>query len=136
MRVLRLLLSVLLVALVAGCGESAPPESAGTTAGGNEPAFRENPDFGGVREVEVEATGIGGTPEEASLRALDSAISQVNGRRVSSASAASRGALRIDINGLRRLDMQTSAYADLVVSSSDGAVTGFEVVSSEQQVAG
>lgn len=132
MRVLRLLLSVLLVALVAGCGESAPPESAGTTAGGNEPAFRENPDFGGVREVEVEATGIGGTPEEASLRALDSAISQVNGRRVSSASAASRGALRIDINGLRRLDMQTSAYADLVVSSSDGAVTGFEVVSSEQ----
>lgn len=130
MRALRPLFPVLLLALVAGCGESAPAGSTGDA--GTQVPFREAPDFGGVREVEIEATGVAGTPEEATLRALDSAISQVNGRRVSSASAASRGALRIDVNGLRRLDVQSSAYADLVVSSSDGAVTGFEVVSSEQ----
>ena len=130
MRALRPIFPVLLLALVAGCGDSTPAGATGEAEA--QPPFREAPDFGGVREVEVEATGVAGTPEEATLRALDSAISQVNGRRVSSASAASRGALRIDVNGLRSLDVQSSAYADLVVSSSDGAVTGFEVVSSEQ----
>lgn len=130
MRVFRPILLALLAAALAGCGDKAPAPEASAEA--KPESFRDAPDFGGVKEVEIEATGIGGSPEEASLRALDSAIAQVNGRRVSSASAAAKSSLTIDVNGLRALDAQSSAFADLIVSSSDGAVTGFQVLSTEE----
>ena len=130
MRAFRALLLALVAAVVAGCGGESPSPDAAIEA--KPESFRDAPDFGGVKEVEVEVTGIGGSPEEASLRALDSAIAQVNGRRVSSASVAAKSSLTIDVNGLRALDAQSSAFADLVASSSDGAVTGFQVLSTEE----
>lgn len=112
-------------------GTSAKTESAAAAAT-EASTFRENPDFGGVRAVETQAAGIGGTVEEATLRALDAAISQVNGRRVASGQVASRSGIQVDVNGLRALDAQSQAFSDLVVSSSRGAVRSFSVVSSER----
>ncbi|SJZ76640.1 CsgG/HfaB family protein [Novilysobacter spongiicola] len=96
------------------------------------PTFRDNPDFGGVEAVTVEAEGVGPTPNIAALRGLDQAIAQVNGRRVSSSSAALSAGVDIRVDGLGSLGVDSDAYADVVVSSSDGAVRSFSVVSSEE----
>lgn len=95
-------------------------------------SFRDNPDFGGVQGVTVEVEGIGPTASIAALRALDQAIAQVNGRRVSSASASVSAGVNIDVAGLGSLDVDSDAYAEHVVSSSDGAVRSFSIVSSEE----
>ena len=107
-----------------------PAEGQSTTA--ETPPFRENPDFGGVKSVETQAVGVGKTLEEATLRALDAAIAQVNGRRVASSQIAAQSSVQVDVNGLRRLDAQSRQFADLVVSSSRGAVRSFSVVSSDR----
>lgn len=95
-------------------------------------AFRAAPNFGGVVTESVEAEGVGGTKEDATLRALDAAISQVNGRRVQSARMSSQAAISIDVNGVRRLDASSRAFAELIVSSSNGAVRSFEVLSRKE----
>lgn len=97
-----------------------------------EAGFRDNPDFGSVQSVAVEAEGIGQTPGIAALRALDQAIAQVNGRRVTSASEAVSAGAAINVEGLGSLDVDSDAYAEHVVSSSDGAVRSFKIVSSEE----
>lgn len=125
--------AILVVAVLAGlsaCGKQDVSE-AGAVAETAE-SFRENPDFGGVEGVETQAIGVAPSLEEATLRALDAAIAQVNGRRVASAQAASQAGVQIDVNGLRTLDAQSRAFADLIVSSSQGAVRSFTVVSSER----
>lgn len=95
-------------------------------------SFRDNPDFGGVQGVSVEVEGVGPTPNIAALRALDQAIAQVNGRRVSSSTAAMASGVNINVAGLGSTSINSDAYADLVVSSSDGVVRSFAIVSSEE----
>lgn len=94
--------------------------------------FRSAPDFGGVSSQSVEADGVAATEGDAVLRALDSAIAQVNGRRVASGSETASAGLTIDVNGSRQADIRSGAYADLIVSSSRGAVRSFKVLSSDE----
>lgn len=120
------------VAVAAGCKKEAEAPATPAAAPVAEAAFRDNPDFGGVQVVEIEADGVGPTPTIASLRALDAAIAQVNGRRVSSATATGAAGVSIDVAGLGSLDVSSQSYADLVVSSSDGAVRSFRILSSQE----
>lgn len=119
--------------LTTACQEKAAVETAlaPTKDGANE-SFRSRPDFGGVQGVTVEAEGIGPTASIAALRALDQAIAQVNGRRVSSASHAASSGISIDIAGLGSLGVDSDAYAEHVVSSSDGTVRSFSILSSQE----
>lgn len=126
--------SVVLMALLGGCQEDAVTDASPAiveTAPASSP-FRSAPDFGKVEGVSVEAEAIGPSPGIAALRALDQAIAQVNGRRVTSASESVSAGISIDVDGLRALDVDSDAYAERVVSSSDGAVRSFSIVSQEE----
>jgi len=129
----RVLSCVLLAAAIsaAGCKKDVPPASA-TAAKPATESFRDNPDFGGVKGVSVEAEGVGPTPSIAVLRALDQAIAQVNGRRVSSSSEAVAAGLHIDVSGLGSAQVDGDAYVERVVSASDGVIRSFTVLSSEE----
>lgn len=104
----------------------------GQQADASQNAWRAAPSFGGVVSKPIEAEGVGSSVEDATLRALDSAISQVNGRRVQSVSGSSQAGISLDVNGMRRLDASSRAYADLIVSSSGGAIRSFELLSIEE----
>ena len=126
---------VLLVLAVSACNKQAGSNKSTTETPASHSAdapFRANPDFGGVQFVTVEAEGVGPAPGIATLHALDSAIAQVNGHRVSSASAAGNSGATVDVEGLGRLDINSSAYVDRVVSASDGAVRSFSILDSKE----
>ena len=95
-------------------------------------SYRESPEFGGVKFVAIEAEGVGETPALAGLRALDMAISQVNGRRVSSASESGSSTVSLDVDGLWDAKIHSFASVDKVIASSNGAVRSFTVLSSEE----
>ena len=121
--------------VVSACNKQADDGKAAASAPPSQStvdSFRANPDFGGVQFVSVEAEGIGPEPGIAALHALDAAIAQVNGRRVSSATASGKAGATIDVSGLGRLDIRSSAYVDQVVSASDGAVRSFSIVDSNE----
>ncbi|HZH43876.1 MAG TPA: CsgG/HfaB family protein [Lysobacter sp.] len=82
-----------------------------------------------MQSVAVEAEGVGGTPAIAVLRALDQAIAQVNGRRVSSSTQSEETGLRLSSDDLGTTRVDADAYINRVVSASDGAVRSFSVLS-------
>lgn len=124
--------AALACAALAGCGKSDDtPKAAAAVAAPDKP-FRDNPDFGGVKTVTVEAEGIGPTASVAALRALDQAIAQVNGRRVSSSNQAASGGAAINVQGLGGVQVGGDAFLEQVVSASDGVVKSFTVVSQEE----
>lgn len=125
-------LAVLAFAAACQRQEGADEPEAAVAAEAAPESFRTNPDFGGVEAVSVEMDGIGPTPNIAALRALDQAIAQVNGRRVTSSTAALSAGVDIQVDGLGSLGVDSDAYSDLVVSSSDGAVKSFSILSSEE----
>lgn len=95
-------------------------------------AGRDSPRFGGVTEVVVEAEGIGETPEIAVLKAIDSAIAQVNGRRVGSAILSLESRLRSEGQFHGGESIRADAFMQTVVSASQGAVTGFRILSQQE----
>lgn len=122
------------VGLLAGCGDK-PEADAAQTAAAEKPApesFRDAPDFGNVEGVTVEIESTGPTASIAALRALDQAIAQVNGRRVSSTAESVSAGVTLDVSGLGTLAVDSDAYAERVVSSSDGAIRSFTILSSEE----
>ncbi len=133
MNSIRVWTLVLAVAALVGCGKEEPAATAEVAAPAVTepgPAGRANPDFGGVKEVTVTAEGVGDTPEIAVLRALDMAITQVNGRRVNSAIAGMEAQFRA--RGTQgEAKANASVFIQEVVSASQGAVTSFRVL--EQQ---
>lgn len=128
-----LLAGVILGSLALGACKNDPgPDATAAIPVAAPESFRDNPDFGGVKGVSVEVDGIGPTSSIAALRALDQAIAQVNGRRVSSSTAALASGVNINVAGLGSTSINSDAYADLVVSSSDGVVRSFAIVSSKE----
>jgi curli biogenesis system outer membrane secretion channel CsgG len=92
---------------------------------------RGTPSFGGVTEVVVEAEGVGETPEIAVLKAIDSAVMQVNGRRIGSTIASLESRFRAEGPGGSE-SIRADAFVQTVVSASQGAVTGFRILSQEE----
>lgn len=103
--------------------ESAPPPVA--TQGGI-------PDFGGVTKVSREVEGIGSTQELAVVAALQSAISQVNGVRVAGQMQSMRAGLDISYSGQGTTSVRGEAFTQKVLAASQGAVTGFEILTQEE----
>lgn len=122
------------VALLAACGDKPAAEApqAATSEAPAQESFRSAPDFGNVEGVTVEVEATGPTASIAALRALDQAIAQVNGRRVSSTAESLSAGISLDVSSLESLEVDSDAYAERVVSSSDGAIRSFSILSSEE----
>ncbi|MFC3815002.1 CsgG/HfaB family protein [Lysobacter sp. GCM10012299] len=130
-----LIATALAATLLSGCSkQEGKPEQAAATAATTDKteSFEGNPDFGGVKFITVEAEGVGQGASIAGLRALDLAISLVNGRRVSSSQQSTAMGVRIDVAGLGSAQVDFSAYAEQVIAGSGGAVRSFTVLSSEE----
>lgn len=104
--------------------ESAPPTPVAAQGG--------SPDFGGVTKVSREVEGIGSTQELAVVAALQSAISQVNGVRVAGQMQAMRAGLDISSSGQGTTSVRGEAFTQKVLAASQGAVTGFEILTQEE----
>ena len=105
-------------------GAASAPAAASTAAPGG-------PDFGGVTKVTREVEGIGSTPELAVVAALQSAIAQVNGVRVASQMQSIRAGIDITTNGNTN-SVRGEAFVQKVLAASQGAVTGFEILTQEE----
>lgn len=89
-------------------------------------------DFGGVTKVSREVEGIGSTQELAVVAALQSAIAQVNGVRVASQMQSIRAGLDISSGNQGATSIRGKAFTHKLIASSQGAVTGFEILSQEE----
>ena len=87
------------------------------------------PDFGGVKVVEVVAEGVGPTRNAAILDALNLAVQQTNGTPIVGISVNSTGNLAVP-----GYDGDFGLTNTSVVSATQGAVQGYEIVS-EKSVA-
>lgn len=107
----------------------------------NVPNITSTPDVGKVEQVEVSSKGVGVTPSAAMNEALRVAIQQVNGAVVDASSASlnvmAKATATLDVESADGKDsakatatMQSQAFADQVVSSSNGVVTSLKVLSS------
>ncbi|NCT82319.1 MAG: hypothetical protein GXC94_04195 [Comamonadaceae bacterium] len=120
--------------LLSACGkkeEAAPvaaasaPVAASVAAGGQ-------PDFGGVTKVSREVEAVGSTQELAVLAALQMAVAQVNGVRVASQMQSVRAGMDLSVNGQDAGSVRTEAFAQKLIAASQGAVTGFEILSQQE----
>jgi curli biogenesis system outer membrane secretion channel CsgG len=136
MYLLKSSLACLLLVTMAACSKkeetppappsvASPPPVAASAQGGS-------PDFGGVTKVSREVEGIGSTQELAVVAALQSAIAQVNGVRVASQMQSIRAGLEISSGGQSAASIRSEAFTQKVLGSSQGAVTGFEILSQEE----
>ncbi len=138
MKIFRIACLLLAALIAAACAknESAAvnnlePEKESSAELPGAEAGRDNPSFGGVTEVVVEAQGVGETPEIAVLKAIDSAVVQVNGRRVGSEMASLESRFRVETSGNSE-SIRADAFMQTVVSASKGAVTGFKILSQDE----
>lgn len=90
------------------------------------------PDFGGVIKVSREVEAVGSTQESAVLSAIQSAVAQVNGLRVASQMQAARASLSINFDNQKSENFNAEKFLQTVISVSQGAVTGFEIISQEE----
>lgn len=138
MIILRTVCLLLVTLLTVACAKNESPTVADAklekAIGTELPATgveRDNPSFGGVTEVVVVAQGVGETPESAVLKAIDSAVVQVNGRRVGSDMASLESRFRAESSGGSE-NIRADAFVQAIVSASRGAVTGFKILSQDE----
>ena len=107
----------------------------------NAPNLTSTPDVGKVEQVEVSAKGVGVTPGAAVNDALKLAIQQVNGAVVDASSAnlnvMAKATATLDVDSSQGHDsakatatMQGQAFAEQIVTASNGVVSNFKVISS------
>jgi len=107
----------------------------------NAPNITSTPDVGKVEQVEVSAKGVGSTPGAAMNDALRVAVQQVNGAAIDASSATlnvmAKTTATLDVDSADGRDsakatatMQSQAFADQIVSSSNGVVTSLRVTAS------
>jgi len=129
----RFLVIFLVVLGLTSCGDK------NTT--NNAPNLTSTPDVGKVEQVEVSTKGIGITPGAAVNDALKLAIQQVNGAVVDASSAnlnvMAKATATLDVESKDGNDsakatatMQGQAFAEQIISASNGVVSNFRVISS------
>lgn len=127
---------VLSVALLSACGkkeEVAAPAAASAPMATPAPAAGSGqPDFGALAKVSREVEAVGSTQELAVLAGLQMAVAQVNGVRVASQMQSVRAGLDVFVNGQGAGSVRSEAFAQKVITASQGAVTGFEILSQEE----
>lgn len=126
-----------LLALLSACGkknEAASPASApvASAPATEKPAGTVAPNFGAITKVSREVEAVGSTQELAVVAALQSAVAQVNGVRVASQLQSVRAGLDLSVNGQSAGSARSEAFAQKLIAASQGAVTGFEILSQEE----
>lgn len=125
-------------AILAACSRQNVPTAAGTSgvnrAGAAAPvpavvraAPRSAPQFGGVKTKEIITTGTGSTVQAAVNNALQLAVEEVNGTRVSSAPALNEVA-PVELSEDATPE-QVRAYASWVATQTQGAIQSFRILS-------
>lgn len=127
----------LLMVLLSACGKknevaSPAPAPAASATAEEKPAGTAAPNFGGITKVSREVEAVGSTQELAVVAALQSAVAQVNGVRVASQMQSVRTALDMSVNGQSSGSARSAAFAQKLIAASQGAVTGFEILSQEE----
>jgi hypothetical protein len=123
---------VFLSVLLVGCGqEDAVPEPAPESMPPAMDSPRSAPDFGGITNVSVESVGFGADQQAALLQALDSAIAQVNGRRVASRSESHSASFVVELPGAAT-QIDSAVLMQSIVSASNGAITSYEILGVEE----
>ena len=89
-------------------------------------------DVGGITKVSREVEAVGSTPELAVMAALQSAVAQVNGVSVASRMQNLRTSLDVSATDQQTSSMRIEAFAQKLVAASQGAVTGFEILSQKE----
>lgn len=127
----------LAVALLTACGQKQDKQEAASaapvvSAPTQEVAQTGKPDFGGVTKLSREVEAVGSTQELAVVSALQSAVAQVNGVRVAGQMQSVRAGLDVSVNGQPAGSVRSEAFVQKVLAASQGAVTGFEILSQEE----
>lgn len=128
---------VVLMVLLAACGKkneaaSPTPTPVVSAPTDEKPAGTAAPNFGGITKVSREVEAVGSTQELAVVAALQSAVAQVNGVRVASQMQSVRTGLELSVNGQSAGSVRSEAFAQKLIAASQGAVTGFEILSQEE----
>ena len=124
----------LLAVAISGCGKEPVQEALQPAAAAavEEPSMaRSAPDGGGVERVSVKATGQGPTVQVAVDRAIRLAFEQVNGKAFDAAT------LNVDAGfkgqfGDSSIEASSSAYADVILTQTQGAVRDFRLLSQSE----
>lgn len=124
-------------AVLAACGKKdeavAPAAAVSAAPPPVQPAAAAKaPDFGGVVTVVRDVEAVGSTQELAVLSALQSAVAQVNGVRVASRMQDVRAALTTRASDRTSASVTAEGFARQVMAASEGAVTGYEILSQEE----
>lgn len=131
------------LALLSACGKkddaasaeaagSASAASAAASAATASPGTSGQPNFGGITKVSQEVEAVGSTQELAVLAALQMAVAQVNGVRVASQMQSVRAGLSLTADGKSAGSVGSEAFVQKLVGASQGAVTGFEILSQQE----
>lgn len=133
----KIFVTALMACAVAACGDKTPEAPKAVTPAPG-PNLTQTPDVGKVEMVAVKAIGTGITPGAAINDALKSAVSQINGVHIDSASVNLTAVANLTAN----LDVETSAgkdsaklnaaaqsqnFAEAVVAQSKGLIKSFSL---------
>jgi len=117
-----------------GCSKEAAqpqPESQPAPVAEEVTMGRSMPDAGGVERVVVQATAKGPTTQVAVDKAIRLAFEQVNGKSFDAATIGVDAGFKGQI-GDSSIEASSSAYADVVVTQTQGAVKDFRILSQEE----
>jgi hypothetical protein len=89
------------------------------------------PEFGGVTTKHVEVTATGRTLQAAVNNAIQLAVQQVDGVRVAARTVQASLSTTLQANG-QQANVSSAAYANLVATATNGAVTNFQLLSQQQ----
>lgn len=134
MKIFHICLMALLVSLLSACSKKEEVAASAPTVNvpAQESARPAKPDFGGITKVSREVEAVGSTQELAVLAALQSAVAQINGVRVASQMQGVRASMDVVIDGQKQASVRSEAFVQKLVAASQGAVTGFEILSQEE----
>ena len=122
------------ILFVAGCDETPSAQNvqaAEPVVAKQESFARTAPDAGGVERVVIQASGSGPTVQAAIDQAIRLAFEQVNGKSFHSTTANLEAKMTAQVNDWS-MDAKASAFADLIVTETKGAVSDFRLLSQQQ----